>query len=63
MHSQAAGTAKPSFTSNLLEHPDEAEAEDDFIKAAASIIYTGGSDTVSMLRPNPTPLHIPTNAP
>ncbi|EIN03788.1 cytochrome P450 [Punctularia strigosozonata HHB-11173 SS5] len=41
----AHGTAKPSFTASLLEQPGVTSADEDFIKAAASIIYTGGSDT------------------
>jgi hypothetical protein len=44
---QAAGTAPPSFTANLLEEPDLTPEKDFDIKWSAGSLYSGGADTVS----------------
>ncbi|TEB32646.1 cytochrome P450 [Coprinellus micaceus] len=41
----AAGTAEPSFTSNLLESKDLTAEEEFNIKWSAASLYSGGSDT------------------
>ncbi|KDQ57072.1 hypothetical protein JAAARDRAFT_35668 [Jaapia argillacea MUCL 33604] len=41
----AAGTAAPSFTSNLLEGKELSDTEKDTIKWAAASLYSGGADT------------------
>lgn len=46
--SQAAGKAKPSFVSEMLENNDFTEPQEEILKYTASTIYGGGADTVSL---------------